>query len=541
MSNKEMTMKKLTSFFVVGLLIVLVGVSPAFGQADNDVRVWVEYQSGYKRGVESEIQSLGAQFHFNFDRLNSFVVSLPAQAVEHLAQNPHIVSIEIDPERSLVSAPNPGVNLSSIFAKKPPVSTQIVPYGIDMVQARAIWDANGDGKIDRKAPTGEGRIVCIIDTGFYAEHEDLTGIDLIGGYSQVDNNWAEDGYGHGTHVAGTINAVNNQLGVVGVSPGEVSLFIVKIFDNAGEWVNKAHASDLVDGIYRCADAGANVISMSLSGTTSSGKERMAFDELYAQGILHVAAASNDGIDEYHYPASYDSVISVAAIDSDMVVADFSQFNDQVELAAPGVGVLSTIPYVDISNVTVGDAVFSGYHVEFAGRGSATGTLVDGGLCTTTGAWEGMVVLCYRGEISFYDKVMNVQNSGGVAAVIYNNLDEDLLATLGDGNSSDIVAISLNQAQGLDLLTRAGESATVYSEYIWPANGYEAWGGTSMATPHVSGVAALIWSANPNWTNVEIREALDNTAMDLGDPGRDIHYGFGLVQAYDALQYLQDIP
>ena len=63
----------------------------------------------------------------------------------------------------------------------------------------------------------------------------------------------------------------------------------------------------------------------------------------------------------------------------------------------------------------------------------------------------------------------------------------------------------------------------------------------MATPHVSGVAALIWSANPNWTNVEIREALDNTAMDLGDPGRDIHYGFGLVQAYDALQYLQDIP
>lgn len=535
-------MKKLTSVFVVGFLIVLVGVTPALGRTNNDVRVWVEYQSGYKRGVEAEIRSLGAQFHYNFDRLNSFVISLPAQAVERLAQNPHVVSIETDPERSLVSDQPPGVlNFSSIFAKKPPQNTQVVPYGIDMVQARDIWDANRDGKVDRKAPTGKGRVVCIIDTGFYAEHEDLVGINLIGGYSQVDDNWAEDGYGHGTHVAGTVNAVNNQLGVVGVSPGEVSFFIVKIFDNTGAWVTKAHASDLVDAIYRCADAGANVISMSLSGTTPSGKERKAFDQLYAQGILHVAAASNDGIEEYHYPASYDSVISVSAIDKNMVVADFSQFNDQVELAAPGVGVLSTIPYVDISTVTVGDKVVSGYHVEYAGRGTATGTLVDGGLCTTTGAWEGMVVLCYRGEITFYEKVMNVQNSGGVAAVIYNNLDEDLYATLGEGNSSEIIAISLSQAQGLELLALVGANATVRSEYIWPASGYEAWNGTSMSTPHVAGVAALIWSANPNWTNVQIRAALDATALDLGDPGRDVHYGFGLVQAYDALQYLKNNP
>ena len=68
--------------------------------------------------------------------------------------------------------------------------------------------------------------------------------------------------------------------------------------------------------------------------------------------------------------------------------------------------------------------------------------------------------------------------------------------------------------------------------------YEAWGGTSMATPHVAGVAALLWSANPAWTNVEIRDAMAATALDLGDPGRDIAYGYGLVQAFDALQYLQ---
>jgi serine protease len=61
----------------------------------------------------------------------------------------------------------------------------------------------------------------------------------------------------------------------------------------------------------------------------------------------------------------------------------------------------------------------------------------------------------------------------------------------------------------------------------------------MATPHVSGVAALLWSSNPDLTNVQIREAMAMTAMDLGAEGRDPYYGYGLVQAYDALQYLPD--
>jgi subtilisin family serine protease len=200
-------------------------------------------------------------------------------------------------------------------------------------------------------------------------------------------------------------------------------------------------------------------------------------------------------------------------------------------------VLSTLPYVETSEVTVDGDTWSGYSVEYAARGTVTGPLVDGGLCTTTGAWEGMVVMCYRGDISFFDKVMNVQNSGGVAAVIYNNLDEDLYATLGDGNASDIPAIGLSKAQGFELLDKIGEEATVANLFVWPASGYQHWGGTSMATPHVSGVAALLMSACPNASNVEIREAMDMTAFDLGDIGRDVHYGFGLVQAYDALGYL----
>ena len=117
--------------------------------------------------------------------------------------------------------------------------------------------------------------------------------------------WSYDGYGHGTHVAGTVAAANNSYGVVGVTPGTASLYIVKIFGDDGLWVSKAHASDLIEAAYLCADNGANIISMSLSGGNPSGKEEQAFQSLYDAGILSVAAASNDGVADYMYPASYE--------------------------------------------------------------------------------------------------------------------------------------------------------------------------------------------------------------------------------------------
>jgi subtilisin family serine protease len=417
---------------------------------------------------------------------------------------------------------------------------QVVPYGVDMVQARDIWDANRDGKIDKKAPTGAGRTVCIIDTGLYTGHEDFDGVDVKGGISQVDDNWANDGYGHGTHVAGTIVAQNNEYGVVGVTPGTASLFIVKIFDDTGAWVSKAHASDLIEAAFLCADNGANIISMSLSGTNKSGKEEQAFNKVYAQGILSVAAASNDGVADYHYPASYDSVISVGALDANMLIADFSNFNDQVELAAPGVGVLSTVPFLSTASVTVDEVSYVALGMEFAPTGTVTGELVDGGLCLAADPaadWSGKVVLCSRGSVSFLEKVTKVMSNGGAAAVIYNNAPGIFSGTLGEAGDY-ILAVSISQEDGQYLVAnKLGSVATVENSFLFPASGYEAWDGTSMATPHVSAVAALIWSWDPSLTNVQIREAMAATAYDLGDPGRDDYYGYGLVQAYDALKYL----
>lgn len=529
----KISLRKCISTFL-GIVLIIVLATPVFGA--SEVRVFVEYTPGSREAIRSELSKVGADVHYNFEKLNSFVVTVPQNSLNSLRKNSKIVAIEVDPVRELVPAiPSASMDVETLLTQ------QVVPYGVDMVQAREIWDVNADMLVDEGVPTGAGRKVCIIDTGLYTGHEDFAGVDVTGGYSQTNEDtalWTYDGYGHGTHVAGTIAAMPNAYGVVGVTPGTVSLFIVKIFGDDGLWVRKAHASDLIEAAYLCQDSGANIISMSLSGTTSSNKEEKAFNALYEAGILSIAAASNEGGTDYHYPASYDSVVSVAALDSLFTVADFSQYNDQVELAAPGVGVLSTIPYIDTTSVTVNGTGYSANHIEFSARGDASGALVYGGLCELPGSWAGKVVLCERGSYDFYTKVMSVQDGGGIAAVIYNNEPGNFLGTLGEGNSSTIVAVSISQEDGQYLVANSIDQIAMVSSVVeFSASGYEAWDGTSMSTPHVAAVSALIWSANPTWSNVQIREALAATAMDLGDTGRDVYYGFGLVQAKDALDYL----
>lgn len=514
---------------VLILALVLSAASPGLTGSDaGKARVWVQFAPGAKGQVENALSAAKAEFHYTFDDLDAFVVSVPEAALSGLAKNPNIVLIEEDAVRLPI-----GIEKSQALPAESVLPEQVVPYGIDMVQARDVWDADRDGTVDTGAPTGSGPKLCIIDSGLYTGHEDFQGLNVAGYAGNLP--WNMDGFGHGSHVAGTIAAVNNALGVVGVTPGTVELYIVRVFGDDGAW---AYSSTLADAANRCSAAGANIISMSLGGARSSTLEKRTFNTLYSNGILSIAAAGNEGTSAYSYPASYDSVVSVAAIDSSKAVADFSQYNDQVELAAPGVGVLSTLPYIDFSTITVEGASYTGGHIEYAGRGTASGALVDGGLCGTAGDWTGKVVLCERGTYDFYTKVMSVQNGGGAAAVIYNNVPGGFLGTLGEGNSSNIVAISLSQEDGQFLVAnKLGIAGTVESTITQPASGYEAWDGTSMATPHVSAVAALVWSAEPAATNAQIRSALTATAQDLGAAGRDVYYGYGLVQAKAAIESL----
>jgi subtilisin family serine protease len=447
------------------------------------------------------IQELGPQ--------RALAAYLPEQALEGLRRNPNIEYVEVDPRRYLMA--------------------QTPPYGIAMVQANdpAFGSAN------------QGNVtVCIIDSGYYRAHEDLQDANVTGTNDSGTGNWNEDSCGHGSHVAGTIAALNNGVGVVGVNGnGLLNLHIEKTFDGADcRWT---YSSTLITALNRCQQAVAGtgrklVVSMSLGGNLSSSTENTAFQSAYDAGVLSIAAAGNDGSTRMSYPASYNSVVSVAAVDASKLVASFSQKNSQVEIAAPGVGVLSTTPFKP-SSLGAGGNTWIGANLDGSARADVAGALVGGALCdATNGAWAGKVVLCQRGTNSFADKVSKVQQSGGVGAVIYNNVAGGFAGTL--NGTSAIPGISISLEDGQAALAFVSQSSTL-ANTTGTGNGYEYYDGTSMATPHVSGVAALVWSQNTAWTNLQIRDALQKSAHDLGAAGRDTSYGFGLVQAKAALDYL----
>lgn len=161
----------------------------------------------------------------------------------------------------------------------------------------------------------------------------LSGLD-----STLD--WETDEVGHGTHCSGTIAAARNGFGVVGVAP-EAEIYTVKVFDEDGRF---AYGSSILSAVKECADAGFNIVSMSLGGPLPNIFEYFSYRRLLNdEGILSIAAAGNSGNSMSSFPASYPGVISVAAIDENMEVADFSQRNRNVDIAAPGVDILSTFP------------------------------------------------------------------------------------------------------------------------------------------------------------------------------------------------------
>jgi serine protease len=357
------------------LLILSLLVVSSFGiAAPDESRVWVQFAPQRAAQALNALEQVGATVHYRFDDLNAVAVSLPAKEIQGLRHNPNIELIEED-------------------AKRYPF-VQTIPYGIDAVKARDVWDVNRDGAVDLDAPDGNGILICVIDSGLHTAHADMADVNVVGGYP---SGWNTDTCGHGTHVTGTITAANNDTGVVGVNPGTTSLYIVKVFDGAScGWT---YSSDLVDAANRCSAAGADIISMSLGGGIKSRTEDRAFRNLDKAGILSIAAAGNDGNTRKSYPASYNSVVSVAAVDSNNVVADFSQQNSAVELAAPGVSVLSTVPWSAVNTLTVDSVTYHGGQIEFAALGTASGTVVNGYLCDSVGSWSGKVVMCERGDMN----------------------------------------------------------------------------------------------------------------------------------------------
>ena len=283
-------------------------------------------------------------------------------------------------------------------------------WALAKIQAPAAWDVT----------TGSNTIaIGIVDTGVDRDHPDLDA-KVVPGYDFANNDSdPTDDNGHGTHVAGIAAAeTNNGVGIAGVSWG-ASIMPVKVLDasGSGTWEHVAA------GIHYAADHGARIINLSLGGEYYSSSVQSAIDYAYDMGVLVFASAGNCGdpatyalngcstLNPILYPAGMNHVMGVAATDSSDHSASFSEHNGYVDVAAPGVLILSTL-------------------------------------------WN---------------------------------------------------------------------------------DTYASWSGTSMASPHVAGLAALVWSVNPALTSDDVANIIETTAVDLGDPGQDAHYGYGRINALAAVQ------
>ena len=426
-------------------VVVLTGGVASQGYA-QDTRYIVKFRAGRSAAGHAALRAGGAQVVLALDPQDAAAVHIPAAALNGLNRNPNIEFIEEDVLREPYA-----------WSNVPRSGSEVLPYGIQMVQA------------DKITPVEPGnRKVCIIDSGYSDQHDDLrdyTGTDLTAKLMDSGSGtWNQDSCGHGSHVAGTIAAMaGNGTGVVGANPG-VALHIVKVFGNNALVENGScgwtYSSTLVNALNSCRAAGANVVSMSLGGTFKSRTEELAFNDANNAGVLSIAAAGNAGNNTTSYPAGYGSVMSVAAVDANEAKGSFSQSNKDVEIAAPGVAVLSTTPWLDLNTLGAGSATWSGGRLDGAPRTTAVGGLVDGGLCTSAG---GMVR--QSGAVSARQHLVCRQGrqrsgGGGIAAVVYNNAANDptcgvYSGTLGTQPTTTIAAITLNCLDGATALAAAG--------------------------------------------------------------------------------------
>ncbi|GAA4359968.1 S8 family serine peptidase [Kangiella marina] len=422
-----------------------------------------------------------------------------------------------------------------------PTAQQLTPYAVYQSQA------------DQLVLQG-GQKVCVIDSGIAGAQGETGGKNndfdwsvITGDNDSGTGDWFRDGGPHGTHVAGTVGAADNGIGVVGMAPG-VPMHIIKVFNAAG-W---GYSSDLAQAANLCTQAGANIITMSLGGGGANSVEESAFDTFTANGGLVLAAAGNDGNSVRSYPAGYKSVMMIGANDGNNNIADFSQFPSNtmtsgrgknattethdgygVEVTAGGVNTLSTYPAggATIASLTVDGVGVAAAATDNTGAVSGATYFMGTAEATDAGA-SGKVCVIDRGNISFADKINNCGNSGGIGAVVINNVAGEGVINM------DITGVTTSiPAVGTAFEDRAAIVGSANASINSGASDYGYMSGTSMATPAAAGVAALVWSNHPSCSGTEVRTAMKATAEDQGAAGRDDYFGYGIVKAKLASDYL----
>ena len=299
---------------------------------EDKVSVIIKYKDIVTKSVLESVTTLDAEIKRVHHSINAVTANVPKSKIGKIKLDPNVEYVELDQEAHILGFPDDSLPLEKNIIRMY-ATAQTIPWGVSKIRATEVWPEGNKGT---------GIKVCIIDTGIDYTHEDLKD-NYKGGYNFINNtNDPKDDHGHGTHVTGTVAAMDNNIGVIGIAP-EAHIYSLKVLDSNGS----GSYSNIISAIDWTINNNMQVISMSFGGSGFSQALKDICDKAYNSGIILVAAAGNsdgDGSqDTVSYPAKFDSVIAVAATDSNDARASFSSCGPEVELAAPGVNVLSTVP------------------------------------------------------------------------------------------------------------------------------------------------------------------------------------------------------
>lgn len=302
-------MKRIIVFFLC--LLMISGTFSTTSRANTQTNEEISYIIGFSNQIdEKAISDSGGKVKRKFKHISAVSATLTNKAFYKLQKHQNISFIEPDYKTHLLE--------------------QEIPWGVKFIGVPAVWN-NGF--------TGNEVKIGVLDSGIDKSHPD---IKVIMGQSFIDGESPFIDYnGHGTYVAGIIGALNNTIGTVGVAY-DSDLYAIKIIDKNGQ----GNYSNLIAGIEWAIDNKLQIVNMSVGGYSSSKALQQIVDKAYASGILLISAAGNEGYNRkgtITYPAAYKSVIAVGAIDENNKRATFSSVGEDLELMAPGVNILSTIP------------------------------------------------------------------------------------------------------------------------------------------------------------------------------------------------------
>jgi subtilisin family serine protease len=528
--------------FFAALVVAAIALLAGAAAASSAQPSLQHYMIGFNHSLTSADKALvtghGGKVRLSFPSIDVLAVDLAPSQVNNVKQATGVNYVEVDPVRTPLS-------LSSDL-----LSSEMVPsldnglYGL--VTTHAV-EAQAEGYM------GAGVKACVADTGLDTTQSDIAP-NFVKGYDAFDpSKPTVDVFKlgvaatetHATHVSGIILGAINGSGIHGVAP-EAQLYEARVLGTQPDGSVSGETSQVMAGVQWLADQGCKVINMSLGGGDKSQAEEALYNKIRNNGTLIVVASGNDSAKKLSFPGAYQSVVSVGAVDSSNHLASFSNTGAQLDLVAPGVNNLSSFPAGQGRDafVTAGGTTYAGLPLEFAPATATSGitsTLVNCGLAQTAadcGASPpaGFVAVIQRGAVSFAQKVDSAMTAGASSAIIYNNAANGpgnfngTLGTTTDNGTPWIPAVSLSQTDGEALVASLPPTGTVFN--IAMAWNYDS--GTSMATPHVSGVAALIFGKNPNLTPDQVETIMERTATDLGVPNYDTKFGWGLVNAQAAL-------